>query len=66
MIGLESKVSRRHLVVGKRGGGGGAPGCSSSSLGEGSPGDYGEKGGRLSAQETALPPAGLLGAWPVR
>lgn len=40
---------------------GGAPGCSGPSLGEDSSGDDGEKGGRLSGQETALLPAGLLG-----
>lgn len=49
-------------MVGK---GGGAPGCSDPSLEEESSGDYGEKGGKLGAQETALPPAGLLGTWPV-
>lgn len=49
-------------MVGK---GGGAPGCSDPSLEEESSGDYGEKGGKLGAQETALPPAGLPGTWPV-
>lgn len=44
---------------------GGVPGCSGPSLGEESSGDYGEKGGKLGAQETALPPAGLLRTWPV-